>query len=382
MRSMSNKLKFLADIWSVTAFAEKELSEFANQQMIDETRDGLKFMSFLLLCLVMVALLIFNSMTLDTGHHQNYFLVMMLAIHINISARSVMDIKTLHLLGMALLIISATAFVLVAHQAGGFNPLLIANIVLLFMTVPFIPWGLKEALLVIASIYTLLTLSTISVADRFDNDSLWALQFFLLSAGATSLALVLRSALLRKREIVSHFELKKAHAELYKQSNQDALTGAWNRRYLKTAFDDLGQNFSMFYDTFHFVIFDLDDFKVMNDVFGHEFGDEVLKITSDTIHEKLDDKGYLIRIGGDEFVMLMVHKNPDRIIQDCLDSIRTIVMEKKQSAIFSMSWGIASAPLQPIGDLKGLYQKADEALYIKKQSNRVKKGNAAMSITE
>lgn len=374
MRLMAKKLKLLLDIWSITGFSENELSEFANRQLIDETRDGLKIMSVLLFLMVMIAYSIstFKISTPEIHHYQNYFLVMVLSIHINLSASTVKDIKTLHVLGMTLLIISATAFVLIAHQTGKFNPLLIANIILLFMTTPLIPWGLKEALTIITSIYLMLTLSTISVSGRFEPQAIWSLQFFILAGCITSLVLVIRGTTLRKREIISHFKLKKAHAELYKQSNQDALTGAWNRRYMKTALDELTRNFSNLYQTLHFVIFDLDGFKVINDVFGHEFGDYVLKITSETFQEMLGDKGYLIRIGGDEFVMLMIDQNPELIIQDCLYKIRARVKKIKPNAIFGLSWGIESVPLQGIGDLEKLYQKADKSLYIKKKFSRIK----------
>lgn len=361
---------FISRIWSINGFAEKALSEFAHHQLIDETRDGLKIMSALLIFLVIVALLILNFTGMQKAHIQNYFLVMALAMHINISARTVNEIKVLHMLGMTLLIISATAFVLVAHQIGKFNPLLIANIILLFMTIPLIPWGLKEALIVMISIYTLLTLSTMSVPGRFETETLWVLHFFLLAACVTSLSMVIRSAMLRKREIVTHFELKKAHAELFKQSNQDALTGTWNRRYLKTAFDELVDRYDQHDGIFYFVVLDLDSFKNLNDLYGHDFGDRVLKITADTVREKLGERGCLIRIGGDEFIMMMVHSNPEAVMQDCLNTIRARVTEQNQHAFFSMTWGMESAPLQRVVDLEKLYQIADKSLYLNKQVSR------------
>lgn len=96
-------------------------------------------MSLLLLLLVLAALFVFTQDNGYSDFNQNYIWVMVMAVHINLSARVIWDIKTLHLLGMTLLIISATAFVMIAHQEGQFSPLLLPNIALLFMTVPMIP---------------------------------------------------------------------------------------------------------------------------------------------------------------------------------------------------------------------------------------------------
>jgi diguanylate cyclase (GGDEF)-like protein len=357
-------------LWSITGFNSQSLTVFAQQHLVSEIQQGLKLMSGLLFILALSAMLFFKAENPLQAYSLNYFWVLALAVHINISTRMVTEIKTLHLLGMTLLVISATAYVFIAHQTGSFSPLLLANIVFLFMIIPMIPWGLREAGTVILAIYLLLTLSSLSVKGRFDDESIRILQFFLLATGLTSLVLVIRATMTRKNELVAHFDLKKAHEDLYSLSNMDPLTGAWNRRYLQSALNNLVQNFQASLNQFYFAIFDLDKFKQLNDDFGHEFGDRVLQITSSIVKAELENKGYLIRIGGDEFVILMVHQNPVDIIEKCCLAIKTELKTQNSAAIFAMSYGIVSAPLQMTCDLEALYQQADKALYVNKQANR------------
>lgn len=367
---MPFNLEFLSRLWSVYDFKDPEIKSFAQQQLMLETRQGLKLMSTLLIFLILVAMLLFRQLGQMDSYGINYFWVMALAAHINVSARVVKDVATLHALGMTLLVISATAYVFIAHQTGSFSPLLLANIVLLFMIIPMVPWGLREAFFVILAIYSLLTLSTYSVSNRFDEETIKVLQFFLLAAGSTSLLLVIRSVLIRKKELVSHFDLQKAHAELYTLSNIDPLTSAWNRRYTDTAVSNLISCHVNTYNDLHFIIFDIDRFKLLNDSFGHDFGDRVLILLSKTIQAAVDKQGELIRIGGDEFILLLVGFEPDVFMQDITQDIKALINQEQEDAYFDLSWGYVTLPLAIIGNSKAVYQKADQALYAHKQLNR------------
>jgi diguanylate cyclase (GGDEF)-like protein len=164
--------------------------------------------------------------------------------------------------------------------------------------------------------------------------------------------------------------LQKAHSDLFTLSHLDPLTGAWNRRYTETALQRLINDFKKSSDFFHFIIFDLDNFKSLNDTFGHEFGDRVLILFSQTILKKVGHKGYLIRIGGDEFVLLLVHDAPQPLIMELESSIRQQVIQEQPDALFGMSWGLVTLSLHQVSDLEGVYQHADKALYVNKQANR------------
>lgn len=98
-------------------------------------------------------------------------------------------------------------------------------------------------------------------------------------------------------------EAKRVYQE--KLANTDSLTGAYNRRYLNEFANDYLKIVKREKIDFSLLIVDLDDFKNINDTYGHEIGDEVLiqfvKIARETIREN----DLIIRFGGDEFILLL-----------------------------------------------------------------------------
>lgn len=369
---MSSKFSFITKLWSIYDFQDPEKQGFAQEKLMLETRQGLKLMSTLLIFLVLIAMLFFKQISLIDSYSLNYFWVIALSAHINISTRVISDIKTLHALGVTLLVISAMAYVFIAHQTGEFSPLLLANIVLLFMVIPMVPWGLREASFIVISIYLLLTLSALNGPTRFDQESIKVLQFFLVAASTTSLLLVIRSTMIRKKELISHFDLQKAHAELYTLSNTDPLTGAWNRRYTELAISNLVSSFSGKYEYLNYIIFDLDKFKILNDTFGHDFGDRVLIVVSKLIMKAINKQGHLIRIGGDEFILLLVGFDAETFMNKIQKETKALLKEEQTQAIFDLSWGIVTLALAPVSDIEAVYQQADQRLYAHKIANQKK----------
>ncbi len=96
-------------------------------------------------------------------------------------------------------------------------------------------------------------------------------------------------------------ELTKANKALYKKSTVDDLTGLYNRSYFIQLIEDQiqidGNHFSVFF-------MDLDRFKIINDLHGHDMGDKVLKIIADRFDSSMCDLCHYARVGGDEFAIL------------------------------------------------------------------------------
>ncbi len=89
--------------------------------------------------------------------------------------------------------------------------------------------------------------------------------------------------------------------ELEKAANTDGLTGLFNERCFSTVLhrkEDLGEPFTLCY-------LDLDRFKPVNDVYGHDMGDKLLKQVARRIQSCIRDKDYAFRIGGDEFCLVI-----------------------------------------------------------------------------
>ena len=119
----------------------------------------------------------------------------------------------------------------------------------------------------------------------------------------------------------------KEFSELYKkQANTDELTGLYNRRYFK---EFLKIAISTFGDTgkLHLAMFDIDDFKVINDKFGHLYGDEVLKKFSNILVDESFDSIFACRYGGEEFLILI----PKRTAEEALEVVERILQKTRDT---------------------------------------------------
>jgi diguanylate cyclase (GGDEF)-like protein/PAS domain S-box-containing protein len=153
----------------------------------------------------------------------------------------------------------------------------------------------------------------------------------------------------------------------------DALTGLPNRVLL---LDRLTQTLARVkrHNDFAAVVFiDLDGFKPINDTYGHECGDEVLKVTAKRLQSILRSDDTAARIGGDEFVMVLGELRNG--LHAGLTGTRTIkaitqpIVWDGLTVGVSASLGISVAPTDGL-DPETLLKKADEAMYVAKKSGK------------
>lgn len=150
--------------------------------------------------------------------------------------------------------------------------------------------------------------------------------------------------------------------ELKRASLQDALTGILNRRGI-----DLAINKCMAQDPgepYVLVLMDIDDFKIVNDVYGHDMGDEALRTLARVITESFPPKAIVGRNGGDEFLVLLYGYELDqaeRMIRDLLARDLSCTLGNRRYHL-SVSVGYACYPSQA-DDFIAAYSKADKALY-------------------
>jgi diguanylate cyclase (GGDEF)-like protein len=141
------------------------------------------------------------------------------------------------------------------------------------------------------------------------------------------------------------------------QANHDSLTGLNNRRFMTATLEDnFKKNQSM-----SCILIDLDDFKAVNDKYGHTGGDKTLKAFSSLLNEVLGDQAYCARWGGEEFIICMNDYNYEQAL--CYaQAIKSQVNKWNFKEATTVSLGV-SCSYKKDGDYNSMIQRADRALY-------------------
>ena len=158
------------------------------------------------------------------------------------------------------------------------------------------------------------------------------------------------------------------HNMLRKKAERDALTGLLNRQ----AFEQLKSQLRISSEPLAFLIIDVDVFKSINDNYGHDVGDQALIKVARLLDENFRKVDYVLRIGGDEFAVIMEKTGPDKkpIIRSKIEAINEILQHPEDEAVFpkySVSVGIAFSEK---GFSDDLFQQTDQALYHTKENGR------------
>ncbi len=360
-------VNFFAGAWSATSFPEAQLTLYAERLMLEETRRGITLLALLSFFIQGFSVVLYQKLGIHGSVLYTFGLVALLAVHIVISARCIHDTKALNLLGTLLLVITSVAIMSIAHRSGNINAGLLANIVLLFMTIPLVPWGMREASIVVVLVYSIFTASALSVTGRFQEQELWTMQFLILASAVIATLVVIRATSVRKQNIRTQYDLESAHQELQLLSTRDPLTGAWNRRYLDQNFKAIGQNARAADDDLYLALLDVDNFKQINDTYGHHYGDEILKRLVHVLQDNLSGTAHVLRLGGDEFAVLDSGEGFEESVRRCLEHLETDphLLQVSGSSV-RVSTGFAKVVAGDEADLDRLYHVADEALYARK----------------
>jgi diguanylate cyclase (GGDEF)-like protein len=361
----------LLRVWSATRFDDANVQNYAERMMLSETRRGVVSMAVLSLLIQTSAILLYKRLGFDGSVVYTYILLALLSLHVVISARLVRDLAALNLLGTILLVITGVAIMTMAHRAGTLSAGLMSSIVLLFMVMPLVPWGLREAVIVIGLTYLTVTFSSLSVAGRFESETLWTMQFLSIASAAIAMLTIARNTSGRKADIQMRYTLEGAHRELELISTRDPLTGAWNRRYLEQNFAAIARAARAQNTNLHLAVLDVDSFKRLNDTHGHHHGDEVLRRLVEILLANLPGTAHVLRLGGDEFAVLDTSESFEAIVRRCLQHLETDPRLLEQSGTpVRVSMGFATVTPAQNADLDLLYRTADGALYEDKDARR------------
>jgi diguanylate cyclase len=170
-------------------------------------------------------------------------------------------------------------------------------------------------------------------------------------------------------------ELEALNDKLQELTIRDSLTGLYNRRYLDMKAEEEYKRAQRDRNALAVLVMDLDNFKQINDKYGHQFGDECLiataKVLGDNVQRTSDT---VARYGGEEFVAILpgASKEKARYLAEMVRlNIMAIEMNfEGQRVPLSMSIGFVSTKPKEVGRYETLIKQADEALYRAKAEGR------------
>ena len=162
-------------------------------------------------------------------------------------------------------------------------------------------------------------------------------------------------------------------AKLEVEAITDPLTGLYNRRYLETALREYWAEFHPAGAPLAFLTLDIDHFKKINDTYGHDAGDEVLKRFAERLKDLTREYDVVARTGGEEFCIIAPFSEESQIVPFA-ERIRRMVGEMKVPVAdgdvsLTVSIGVASTVDKPATP-QDLFKRSDRRLYEAKRNGR------------
>ncbi len=177
------------------------------------------------------------------------------------------------------------------------------------------------------------------------------------------------SALSGEVDVYRQAEVRAQHLAI-----TDPLTNLFNRRAIKEKTSELGARASRRGKSIAFLMIDLDGFKRINDLFGHDSGDQLLREVADRMRDTVPPSSVIARLGGDEFGVCIVFEpeypeTVDRIAEDLVEALGRPVTIANTDQTITASIGI-SRPEFDCDSVDMLIRRADIALYAAKKNGR------------
>jgi diguanylate cyclase (GGDEF) domain len=244
-------------------------------------------------------------------------------------------------------------------------------IIPVFLTILF---GNKRMTRVITAINSvLLVISTIHSAMYSDST-----YFYLNVAVAVSLmvsAYLISTVLIEYNKANSDYiyESYRAQLVLNEQAKNDPLTGLFNQKTFQSLLKSSMEKCRVLRAPMSLVIIDLDDFKEINDTFGHLAGDQVLLQFSDLIRQQYKEgEAFVSRYGGDEFAVIFPNASKELAylrLEALRQRCRQVPQSRVRSGAISFSAGISHYEAGEMNEML-LFHQADSALYQAKENGK------------
>ena len=172
-----------------------------------------------------------------------------------------------------------------------------------------------------------------------------------------------------KELLMLNEQLKEKNEKLLKSAITDELTGVYNRKFFEKRVVEEMEIADRANEKISLIIFDLDRFKLVNDNFGHQFGDEVLKRTTQIAGDLIRKTDFLNRVGGEEFAIILPNTNKTQAVF-VAEKVRKALEDNKHFKVGQVTGSFGVAERMKAESLRSWYKRADNALYQAKNTGR------------
>jgi len=164
-------------------------------------------------------------------------------------------------------------------------------------------------------------------------------------------------------------DLYQLQEELKRQAYMDELTHAYNRKAFNEKLTENMVFFKRYRRAFCIALFDIDDFKSVNDSYGHDMGDKVLVELSSHIHSTIRKSDLFFRVGGEEFIIIF-HEISSTDAFDLMEKIRLSIENLRIIADRVVTISIGLTQVKEADDKDLIYKRVDDLLYKSKKTGK------------
>ncbi|OTG90368.1 GGDEF domain-containing protein [Acinetobacter sp. ANC 3813] len=264
-----------------------------------------------------------------------------------------------------------------AHYVGIYSPAAMAGIIniLLIGFVLYQPKVIYSIMVIVAVVVVAICyLTKIDIipyaplfSDALDHSAFYKNTFWINSMVVLYTPILFVSAVFFE-VLLSQWRRREKKIEVLSQI--DGLTNVYNRRYVN---DHLQKIYHKQHSAYALVILDLDHFKQINDSYGHEAGDEVLRQVGAILHAAVRGNDVVGRLGGEEFALVLSGCNLDgalEIAERCRSKIAQMDIHLNDGQVLKISASFGVAIEQEGAAPEEITRMADQALYLAKQQGR------------
>lgn len=326
------------------------------------------FIHLLYLVMIVAVISIAGNLIIGLPFHVNYkwFFMILLVPFVDRDIRAKRRYVFWHYVIFGILI-----FVLLPlgwMSTGGYNYLVMAYVFLICVVVCFLMEGKARTLFLISELIVVALLlgfqDQLPYLYEYKNFKMKMIDLAIqlpLSFGTLAYAAVTFSNTWRDehRQLEDYGDLLRIkNEELEYINRRDELTGVFNRRYI---FQYLGQIKAQ-EETIQIGMIDMDNFKYVNDQFGHLVGDQVICIVCDLIVEYIGERGIVGRYGGDEFIVILESMTLSES-RHCLEIIRENLKTSQELMGYPISFSCGLTTLARDEAVDEALSRADKLLY-------------------